>query len=291
MPYVGAIYRPPSEARSFILQVTVGCSHNRCTFCSVYKDKRFQIKSLEEIAEDLKEVREYAPHIKRVFLADGDALIIPQKKLVKIMEMVNETFPDLERVGIYGNAKSILRKSVEELKALRDLKLEIVYIGLESGNDEILKKVKKGDTTANMIEAASRIHAAGITLSVTVILGLGGKEMSRIHAIDTGKVLSQMDPEFAAALSLMLVPPAPLCKEYEEGRFHLPGPFEMLEELALIIAHMDVTHCFFSSNHASNYLPVQVWLPEGKEEILALIREVIEKHDRNILRPEAYRGL
>ncbi len=291
MPYVGAIYRPPSEARSFILQVTVGCSHNRCTFCSVYKDKRFQIKSLEEIAEDLKEVREYAPHIKRVFLADGDALIIPQKKLVKIMEMVNETFPNLERVGIYGNAKSILRKSVEELKALRDLKLEIVYIGLESGNDEILKKVKKGDTTANMIEAASRIHAAGITLSVTVILGLGGKEMSRIHAIDTGKVLSQMDPEFAAALSLMLVPPAPLCKEYEEGRFHLPGPFEMLEELALIIAHMDVTHCFFSSNHASNYLPVQVWLPEGKEEILALIREVIEKHDRNILRPEAYRGL
>ena len=291
MPYVGAIYRPPSEARSFILQVTVGCSHNKCTFCSVYKDKRFQIKSLEEIAEDLKEAREYAPHIKRVFLADGDALIIPQKKLVKIMEMVNETFPNLERVGIYGNAKSILRKSVEDLKILKDLKLEIVYIGLESGNDEILKKVRKGDSTANMIDAANRIHAAGITLSVTVILGLGGKEMSRIHAIDTGKVLSQMDPEFAAALSLMLVPPAPLCKEYEEGRFQLPGPFEMLEELALIIAHMDVTHCFFSSNHASNYLPVQVWLPEGKEEILALIQEVIDRHDRNILRPEAYRGL
>ncbi len=291
MPYVGAIYRPPSEARSFILQVTVGCSHNRCTFCSVYKDKKFQIKSLEEIAEDLKEAEPFAQHIRRVFLADGDALIIPQRKLVPIMEMVNETFPNLERIGIYGNAKSILKKSVEDLKTLKDLKLGIVYIGLESGNDEILKKVKKGDTTANMIDAAARIHAAGITLSVTVILGLGGKEMSRVHAIDTGKVLSQMDPEFAAALSLMLVPPAPLCKEYEEGRFHLPGPFEMLEELALIIAHMDVTHCFFSSNHASNYLPVQVWLPEGKEEILALIQEVIRRHDRNILRPEAYRGL
>ena len=291
MPYVGAIYRPPSEARSFILQVTVGCSHNRCTFCSVYKDKKFQIKSLEEIAEDLKEAEPFAQHIRRVFLADGDALIIPQRKLVPIMEMVNKTFPNLERIGIYGNAKSILKKSVEDLKTLKDLKLGIVYIGLESGNDEILKKVKKGDTTANMIDAAARIHAAGITLSVTVILGLGGKEMSRVHAIDTGKVLSQMDPEFAAALSLMLVPPAPLCKEYEEGRFHLPGPFEMLEELALIIAHMDVTHCFFSSNHASNYLPVQVWLPEGKEEILALIQEVIRRHDRNILRPEAYRGL
>ncbi len=291
MPYVGAIYRPPSEARSFILQVTVGCSHNKCTFCSVYKDKKFQIKSLEEIEEDLKEAEPFAQHIRRVFLADGDALIIPQRKLIPIMEMVNKTFPNLERIGIYGNAKSILKKSVDDLKALKDLKLGIVYIGLESGNDEILRKVKKGDTTANMIDAAARIHAAGITLSVTVILGLGGKEMSRIHAIDTGKVLSQMDPEFAAALSLMLVPPAPLCKEYEEGRFHLPGPFEMLEELALIIAHMDVTHCFFSSNHASNYLPVQVWLPEGKEEILALIREVIQRHDRNILRPEAYRGL
>jgi len=291
MPYVGAIYRPPSEARSFILQVTVGCSHNKCTFCSVYKDKRFQIKSLEEIAEDLKAAEPFAPHIRKVFLADGDALIIPQKKLVNIMGLVTETFPNLERIGIYGNAKSILRKSIDDLKALKELKLGIVYIGLESGNDEILRKVKKGDTTANMIEAAVRIHAAGITLSVTVILGLGGREMSRTHGIDTGKVLSKMDPEYAAALSLMLVPPAPLCEEYEAGRFELPGPFEMLEELDLIIAHMNVTHCFFSSNHASNYLPIQVWLPEGKEEILALIQEVIQKHDRNILRPEAYRAL
>jgi len=291
MPYVGAIYRPPSEARSFILQVTVGCSHNKCTFCSVYKDKRFQIKSLEEIAEDLKAAEPFAPHIRKVFLADGDALIIPQKKLVNIMGLVTETFPNLERIGIYGNAKSILRKSIDDLKALKELKLGIVYIGLESGNDEILRKVKKGDTTANMIEAAVRIHAPGITLSVTVILGLGGREMSRTHGIDTGKVLSKMDPEYAAALSLMLVPPAPLCEEYEAGRFELPGPFEMLEELDLIIAHMNVTHCFFSSNHASNYLPIQVWLPEGKEEILALIQEVIQKHDRNILRPEAYRAL
>jgi len=291
VPYVGAIYRPPSEAKSFILQVTVGCSHNRCTFCSVYKDKRFQIKSLEEIERDLKEIEPYASHVRRVFLADGDALIIPQKKLIPILEMVNRTFPRLERIGIYGNAKSILRKSVDELRALKDMKLGIVYIGLESGNDEILRRVKKGDTTEEMIEAAERIHAAGITLSVTVILGLGGREMSQVHAVETGRVLSRMDPEFAAALSLMLVPPAPLCKEYEEGRFQLPGPFEMLGELALIIANMEVTHCFFSSNHASNYLPVQVWLPEGKEEILSLIQEVIRRHDRSILRPEAFRGL
>jgi len=291
MPYVGAIYRPPSEARSFILQVTVGCSHNKCTFCSVYKDKKFQIKSLEEIAGDIKEAQPYASHIRKVFLADGDALIIPQKKLVKIMQMVCEAFPNLERIGIYGNAKSILRKSVADLKELKDLKLGIIYIGLESGNDEILKKVHKGSNTTHMIDASKRIHKAGITLSVTVILGLGGKEMSKIHAIDTGKVLSKMDPEYAAALSLMLVPPAPLCEDYEAGLFHLPGPFEMLGELALIIAHMDVTHCFFSSNHASNYLPVQVWLPEGKEEILTLIQEVIQRHDRSILRPETYRGL
>ncbi len=291
MPYVGAIYRPPSEARSFILQVTVGCSHNKCTFCSVYKDKKFQIKSLDEIARDIEDAKPYASHIRRVFLADGDALIIPQKKLVRIMEMIQEAFPNLERVGIYGNAKSILKKSVDDLRELRSLKLGIVYIGLESGNDEILKKVKKGSTTQHMIEAAHLIHEAEITLSVTVILGLGGREMSRVHAIDTGKVLSLMDPEFAAALSLMLVPPAPLCEAYEAGRFQLPDAFEMLEELALIIANMDVSHCFFSSNHASNYLPIQVWLPEGKEEILALIREVINRHDRGLLRPESYRAL
>jgi len=291
MPYVGAIYRPPSEARSLILQVTVGCSHNKCTFCSVYKEKRFQIKSLEEIARDIQEARAYAPHVRRVFLADGDALIIPQKKLVTLMEMIHEAFPNLERVGIYGNAKSILRKSVEDLKALKDLKLGIVYIGLESGNDEVLARVKKGSTPAHMIEAARLIHAAGITLSVTVVLGLGGRELSRAHAVDTGKVLSLMDPEYAAALSLMLVPPAPLCEAYERGEFQLPDAFEMLEELALIIANMEVTHCFFSSNHASNYLPVQVWLPEGKEEILTLIREVISRHDRRLLRPETTRGL
>ncbi len=291
MPYVGAIYRPPSEHRSFILQVTVGCSHNKCTFCSVYKDKKFQIKSLDEIAEDIETAKPYAPHIRRAFLADGDALIVPQKKLVKIMEMVNEAFPNLERIGIYGNAKSILRKSADDLRKLKNLKLGIVYIGLESGNEEILKRVKKGSTTTHMIEAAQLIHEAGITLSVTVILGLGGKEMSHVHAVDTGKVLSQMDPEFAAALSLMLVPPAPLCEDYEAGRFQLPDAFEMLEELALIITNMKVTHCFFSSNHASNYLPIQVWLPEGKEEILSLIQEVINRHDRNLLRPEAYRGL
>lgn len=291
MPYVGAIYRPPSEAGSFILQVTVGCSHNRCTFCSVYKEKKFQIKSLDEIAADIEEVKPYASRIRRVFLADGDALIIPQKRLVKMMHMVNEAFPNLERVGIYGNAKSILRKSVDDLRELKDLRLGIIYIGLESGNDGILKRVNKGSNTTHMIEAASRIHEAGITLSVTVILGLGGKEMSQIHAIDTGKVLSRMDPEYAAALSLMLVPPAPLCKEYESGLFQLPDAFEMLEELALIIAHMKVTHCFFSSNHASNYLPIQVWLPEGKEEILSLIQQVINRKDRSILRPEIYRGL
>jgi radical SAM superfamily enzyme YgiQ (UPF0313 family) len=291
MPYVGAIYRPPSEARSFILQITVGCSHNRCTFCSVYKDKKFRIKSLEEIAEDLAEAQAFANRIQRVFLADGDALIVPQKKLIEILKMIHRTLPKVERIGVYGNAKSILKKSPDDLAELKALGLEMVYIGLESGNDDILKHVHKGDSVDKMVAAAQRIHEAEIVLSVTVILGLGGKDLSRIHAVDTGKVLSRMDPEFAAALSLMLVPPASLCTEYENGMFELPTPFEMLEELENIIANMEVTHCFFSSNHASNYLPVQVWLPEGKAEILSLLREVINKRDKNILRPEAYRGL
>jgi len=193
MPYVGAIYRPPSEARSFILQITVGCSHNRCSFCSVYKDKKFRIKSLEEIAEDLKEAQALAGNIRRVFLADGDALIVPQKKLLKIMEMIHQALPSVERIGVYGNAKSILKKSPDDLAALKVLGLEIIYIGLESGNDEILRRVHKGDTVDRMVAAAQGVHEAGIALSVTVILGLGGRELSQVHAVDTGKVLSRMD--------------------------------------------------------------------------------------------------
>ena len=227
MKYEGMIFRPPSEADSLILQVTVGCSYNRCTFCSAYQGKRFRIKSFEEIKEDIDEVSPY--RIQRVFLADGDALIIPQKKLLQILSYLRRKIKGLERVGIYANAKDILRKDLDELKALKDLGVGIIYLGLESGDPEILKRIKKNATVEELIRAGERVKESGILLSVTVILGLGGVERSRVHAVETGKVLSEMDPDYVGALSLMIVRGTAIEKEIETGKLKLPTAFGLIQ--------------------------------------------------------------
>jgi radical SAM superfamily enzyme YgiQ (UPF0313 family) len=289
MKYEGMIFRPPSEADSLILQVTVGCSYNRCTFCSAYQGKRFRIKSFEEIKEDVDEVSPYK--IQRVFLADGDALSIPQKGLHQILSYLKERLKGLERVGIYANAKDILRKDVEELKALKDLGLGIVYLGLESGDPEVLKRIKKNATVDQLIRAGKRVKESGILLSVTVILGIGGVEGSVSHAAETGKVLSAMDPDYVGALSLMIVPGTPIAKEIETGSLVLPTPFGLIQELETMITHCHFTRCFFASNHASNYLPLRIQMPEQKEEALKRIREVLRRKDEGLLRPEYLRAL
>jgi radical SAM superfamily enzyme YgiQ (UPF0313 family) len=283
------IFRPPSEANSLILQVTVGCSYNRCTFCGAYQGKRFRIKHLEEIKEDIDEVSPYK--IRRVFLADGDALTLPQEKLLQILSYLKVKLKGLERVGIYANAKDILRKDVEELKALKKLGLGIIYLGLESGDPEVLKRIKKNATVDQLIGAGKRVKESGILLSVTVILGLGGVEGSQRHAVETGKVLSEMDPDYVGALSLMIVPGTPIEKEIETGRLILPTPFGLIQELETMISNGQFTRCFFASNHASNYLPLRIRLPEEKEEALMRIREVLRKRDPDLLRPEYLRAL
>jgi len=289
MKYEGMIFRPPSEADSLILQVTVGCSYNRCTFCSAYQGKRFRIKSFEEIKEDVDEVSPYK--IRRVFLADGDALSIPQKGLLQILSYLKARLKGLERVGVYANAKDILRKDVEELKALRDLGLEILYLGLESGDPEVLKRIKKNATVDQLIRAGKRVKESKILLSVTVILGIGGVEGSPSHAAETGKVLSAMDPDYVGALSLMIVPGTPIAKEIETGSLVLPTPFGLIQELETMITNCQFTHCFFASNHASNYLPLRIQMPEQKEEALRRIREVLQRKDPDLLRPEYLRAL
>jgi radical SAM superfamily enzyme YgiQ (UPF0313 family) len=289
MKYEGMIFRPPSEADSLILQVTVGCSYNRCTFCSAYQGKRFRIKTFEEIKEDVDEVSPYK--IRRVFLADGDALSIPQKGLLQILSYLKEKLKGVERVGVYANAKDILRKDVEELKALKDLGLGILYLGLESGDPEVLKRIKKNATVDQLIHAGKRVKESGILLSVTVILGIGGVEGSLRHAAETGKVLSAMDPDYAGALSLMIVPGTPIAKEIETGSLVLPTPFGLIQELETMITHCQFTHCFFASNHASNYLPLRIQMPEQKEDALRRIREVIQRKDPDLLRPEYLRAL
>jgi radical SAM superfamily enzyme YgiQ (UPF0313 family) len=291
MNYEGMIFRPPSEADSLILQVTVGCSYNRCTFCAAYQGKSFRIKRFEEIREDIDEASSYRSQIQRVFLADGNALAMPERELLRILEYLKLRLNRTERVGIYANAKDILRKDVEELKALKNLGLGILYLGLESGNPEILKRIKKNGTVGQLIRAGRRVKESGILLSVTVILGIGGIEKSQAHAADTGKVLSEMDPDYVGALSLMVVPGTPIEKEIEAGKLVLPTPFGMIQELETMIEHSHFTQCFFASNHASNYLPLRIRMPEEKDDALLRIREVLQRKDPALLRPEFLRAL
>lgn len=290
MRYVGAIYRPPSEAHSLIVQVTIGCSHNQCTFCGSYRDKVFKIKSIEDIREDLKEARGIGP-VDKVFLADGDALAIPQKRLIEILESVNEFIPSVQRIGIYANARNILHKSPEELLELRALKLGIIYLGVETGDPELLEKICKGATYEQLVRAARRVKDSGIELSVTVLLGIGGVQNSEKHARGTARILTDMDPDYVGALSLILVPGTPMHDDYVQGKLKIPDPFGLINELRIMIAESNFTHCMFRSNHASNYLPVKATLPEDKEEIVRAIDGVLHARDAHRLRPEFLRAL
>jgi len=290
MKYEGMIIRPPSEAASLLLQVTVGCSHNKCTFCGAYKEKKFRIKSDQEIAEDIREASHYR-RIDKVFLCDGDALIIPQERLKSVLVKIKENISGLQRIGVYANAKSILRKSVSELMELKNNGLGIIYLGIESGNDEVLKDIRKGSDRAEQLEAGRRVKEAGITLSVTVLLGIAGVEKSREHALDTAHLLTEIDPDFVGALTVMVIPGTPLYEELKSDRFKMPDKFGLIAELGIMIANSNFTNCFFTSNHASNYLPVRARLPEEKEQVLNLIENVIRIGDPGILKPEFLRAL
>jgi radical SAM superfamily enzyme YgiQ (UPF0313 family) len=270
--------------------VAVGCSYNRCTFCHSFRDKGFRIKSFDEIKEDIDEASGFG-RIPRVFLADGDALVIPQPYLIQILDYLNLRLEGLERVGIYANAVDILKKEADELRELKARGLGIIYLGLESGSGEVLRRIRKNATAEQMIQAGKRVKEAGIRLSVTVLLGIGGVDMSRAHAEETGKVLSEMDPDYVGALSLIVVPGTPIEKELRSGRLVLPTPFELIRELETMITHCRFTNCFFASNHASNYLPLRIRMPGEKEQALRLIRQVLERKDPELLRPEYMRAL
>jgi radical SAM superfamily enzyme YgiQ (UPF0313 family) len=290
MDYEGLIIRPPSEAYSLLLQVTVGCSHNKCTFCGTYRQKKFKIKTLDIIEKDLNEAHSFG-YVDKVFLCDGDALIIPQERLEEILKLINYKLPTVKRIGTYANSKSILKKSVDELKKLETLGLKIFYLGVETGNTELLKKIKKGVTYEQTVEASQRVKEAGILLSVTVILGTGGIEKSIEHAMDTANILTDMDPDYAGALTLMLVPDTPLYSDYVKGKFILPDKFGFIRELYLIVANSNFTNCYFTSNHASNYLSIKARLPQEKEKILKIIGSIIDTKDLSRMRPEYLRGL
>jgi radical SAM superfamily enzyme YgiQ (UPF0313 family) len=289
MHYEGNIIRPPSEANSILIQVTVGCSRNKCTFCGTYTGERFRIKPESLIMDDIAFAANYCKRQRRVFLCDGDALIIPQKRLLKILQEIENQLPWVTRVGIYANAKSLNMKTLDELKTLRKHGLGIVYMGLETGDDLTLKKIKKGAKAEDMIAMGKKAKAAGFKLSLTVLLGIAGRQRSQVHAQETGRVLSAIDPDYIGALSLMLIPGTPLFEDFEAGDFALLEPREMLAELRTMIANTNLNKGLFHANHASNYLPIRARLPKEKAAIIDQIDQALA--GKIALKPEYMRAL
>jgi len=289
MHYEGNMIRPPSEAYSILLQATVGCSHNKCTFCGAYKGERFKIKSDAIIDADIDFAATHCRRQRRLFICDGDALIIPQKRLLRILKSVRQRLPWVTRVGVYANTKSIRMKTAEELAELHANGLGIAYMGVESGDDSTLTAVRKGADAQRMIEAGRKIRRAGIKLSITVLLGIAGLERSTIHAQETGRVISAIDPEYVGALSLMLIPGTALFDTYQAGGFELPAPEAMLQELGIMIAHTTMSGGLFHANHASNYLPLKLNMPADKAHALDLIDRALK--GEIALKPEAMRAL
>ncbi len=281
MRYHGAIIRPPSEADSLILQVTYGCSHGACDFCGTYLDKPFRMRPFAEVVEDVRGLPlSVRPQVTRVFLADGDALVLPQRRLLELLALLFQELPHLERVSSYATAQDLLRKTPDQLAALRSAGMSLLYVGLESGDDRTLEAMHKGVTSAQQVDACRRAREAGMALSLTAVLGLAGAGRSLIHARTTGQALSAIDPEFIGVLSLMVVPGSPLADRIERGEFAVPPPLTMLRELREIIASLDVTDALFRSNHASNYLPVGGRLPQDKPRLLAALDAVLEDPER-----------
>lgn len=292
MRYLGNVIRPPSEADSLILQVAYGCPHNECTFCGTFLEKPFRVRPFADVLEDVTRLPEHVKEsVRRVFLADGDAMVLPVRRLRETLVLLRNELPRLERVSSYATAQSLLRRDVEQLSALREEGLTLVFLGLESGDDATLATCGKGVTVADQIEGCRRASEAGMALSLTVILGLAGEERALEHATATGRALSAIDPEFIGALSLMVVEGTPLYERVRRGEFVVPGPLALLRELRELIAATDVTGALFRSNHASNYLPVGGRLPEDKAQLVAALDAVLDDPARVRLRPEAYRAL
>lgn len=288
--YEGTIIRPPSEADSLILQYTIGCSHNQCVFCPAYKQKRFRVRSLAEMEQDVAGCLPSFSDRRRIFLADGDALSAPRQDLLDLFSLLRSSFPRLQRIGMYANAGSILGKSPDDLVRLREQGLGILYLGVESGEDELLDWMRKGVTADQMAAAGRRVKEAGIKLSVTVLLGIGGTGRSSDHARATGRLLSQIDPDYVGALTTMIVPGTPLHAMQQAGSFDLPGPFAVLQELAEMLEHTEM-HGLFFSNHASNYLALRVRMPAERDAAVLTIGEHVRQGDASALRPEQWRRL
>lgn len=285
------IYRPPGEWRSYLLQCTIGCSHNKCTFCAMYKEKQFRIRPLEEILEDIDMARDYyGPGVERVFLMDGDAIVMKTQHLLKILEKLYHNFPNLQKVTTYAGPKSTLSKSVEELKELRAAGLTRAYLGVESGSDAVLAAINKGCTAAQMLRAGQNLVEAGIDLWAILILGLTGQDGDwEEHVLSSAKIINHMKPRHLSAMTFAPAKGTALGEDVLAGRFKVCTPDQILEECRVLIEHLEVNPLHFTSNHASNYLPLKGGLPEDREKFLSLIDQALEGKIR--LRKTLNRGI
>ncbi len=292
MRYEGNIFRPFSEASSYLLQCTVGCSHNKCTFCGMYKDKKYRVRSLGEIKEDISMARAELGDPEKVFLCDGDAIAIDTETLLAILAELRSAFPSLRHVGSYVGPQSTLSKSVDELRALREAGLTKAYLGVETGDDALLREVRKGVTSAEMLRAGRSLVEAGMNLSSMVLLGLAGRgEASRRHALATAAITNEMKPRYLAALTVTPVPGTVLYERVRRGEFTLPDPFETLEEMKTIFENITIDNLKFVGVHASNYLPVNGTLQRDRKRMIETIDAVLSSRDAAALRPESIRGL
>ncbi len=289
MEYEGNVIRPPSEADSILLQIAVGCPHNKCSFCGTYREVKFRLKDCEELQRELKFAQTHCKRLRRIFLMDGDVLRLPQHRLKELFKLIHEYLPWINRIRLYGSARSVLAKSLTDLKELKVLGLDRIYLGLESGHEATLKAINKGVTADDMIEAGKKVRQAKLFLSVTVLLGIAGIIFSKEHARETGRVLSAMEPSQIGVLTLMLLPNTPLFREFKTGHFELPDAMGLLKELRLMVQHISLQRVQFMANHASNYLPINCRLGRDKQELLQTIDHAI---DGNIaLKPERLRAL
>jgi len=290
MRYEGQIYRPPSEARSLIVQATIGCSWNHCTYCDMYRDKTFRVRDLDEILEDVDTARRlHGPEVDKVFIADGDGLIMDLDHWEPILAACNAAFPRLRRVSAYATAMNLLEKTPRELQRLRELGLSLLYIGPESGDDVTLKRIAKGSSFDEHVRAAERAHAAGMKLSVIFLLGAGGIDRSREHAQGSAKLAGAMDPRFVSLLTLTVIPGTPMGQQQDRGKFNLPEQRDLLAELRTFVDGARPTDAIFRTNHASNYLPLAGRLPRDRDRILGVVDAALRGEIP--LRPESSRGL
>lgn len=289
MEYEGIVYRPPSESKSLIIQVTIGCSHNKCTFCSMYRDKKFRIKNLELIKNELKEARDLYKSVDKIFLADGDAFILKTSHLIEILQEIKKLFPECIRVSSYATPRDIINKSKEEIILLKKFGLSMLYMGIESGSDLILKKINKGVTSEEIIVAGKKVVECEIILSVTLISGLSGIKYWKNHAIESAKVVSEINPDYIGLLTLMIEEDSEIYKDIEEEKFELLNPSQIVDETYEFIKNINVSNCIFRSNHASNYIALAGNLNDDKEKLLLLLKSY--KNGNEIFADERYRSL